>query len=287
MILVTGGLGFIGSNYIKFLNNKGIKDIIIVDKYSANWNNLIDLEYIDFIDSGDISYVMSIYGKKIRTIVHLGACADTTKTNFEYMARENFEFSKELLKNNINFCQANFIYASSAAVYGNKGLPLNVYGLSKKMFDEYAKNYNTIGLRFFNVYGPREEHKGKMMSFIGQAIKKKGNLPLFKGSEEMYRDFVYVEDVCKVIEFFRHNFKKGIYDVGSGESFCMSNIPILVSELLGKKYKKKIIPIPAYLKDKLQYLTKAELCPLREAGYTDKFCDVDLGTWKYVSELKK
>jgi len=234
MIIVTGGAGFIGSNLIRGLNEKGINDIIVVDNLenSKKHRNLNSLEFIDFIENINI-----FKNEKIDTIFHQGACTDRMEFNGRFMMDNNYNYSKKILqfaiKKNIRF-----IYASSAAVYGsgkngfeeinNCEYPLNIYAFSKYMFDQYVRrilgktNIWIVGLRYFNVYGPQENHKGKIASVIFHFFNQVQNdrkLKLFKGSEKFKRDFAYVKDIIDINLFFlENNLKRGIFNYGTGKA---------------------------------------------------------------------
>lgn len=227
MILVTGGAGFIGSNIIKGLNARGEKDILVVDDLTdgTKFNNLVDLEIQDYIDKDDfLDYLSQGAFDPFKAVFHEGACSDTTEWDGKFMMENNYKYSKSLL----HYCldeKVPFLYASSAAVYGGGGVfkeeriyekPLNVYGYSKFQFDQYVRhilpeaNSQVVGFRYFNVYGPHEQHKGSMSSVAfhhhGQ-IQEKNRVKLFEGTDgyahgEQRRDFVYVDDVVKVNLWF-------------------------------------------------------------------------------------
>ncbi len=302
MIVVTGGAGFIGSNLVYGLNKRGITDILIVDslKNSTKQRNLNALNFV--IDKKDFLEKISNF-KRISVIFHNGACSDTMETDGEYMMRNNYDYSKALL----HFCVENkvrFIYASSASVYGNGNngfkenpeceYPLNVYAFSKYIFDKYVRhnwskiNIQVVGLRYFNVYGPQENHKGRMASVINHfhnEIKTEGKMKLFEGSENFLRDFIYVEDVIRVNLFFFDNpSRRGIFNCGSGkaESF------LKIAEIMKGLYEKaeiEFIPFPESLKDKYQKFTEADLSKLREQGYHGKFTSLEEGVKSYCKIL--
>ena len=240
MIIVTGGFGMIGSNIVKALNEMGRKDILVVDnlKNGEKFINLVDLDIADYCDKED--FIASIIAGDdfgdIDAVFHEGACSATTEWDGKYLMHNNYEYSKELL----HFCldrQIPFFYASSAATYGGRSDnfiekrefegPLNAYGYSKFLFDEYVRRIlpeadsPVCGFKYFNVYGPREQHKGSMASVafhLNNQMLKGENPKLFEGSEEFLRDFVYVEDVAKVNIWAWQNGISGIYNLGTGKA---------------------------------------------------------------------
>ena len=252
MIIVTGGAGFIGSNMVRTLNARGRTDIVVVDDLTdgKKFINLVDCDYIEYLDKSDFLELIRNRGfedEPIEAILHQGACSDTTEWDGQFMMRNNFEYSKEMLL----FCQNNdipLIYASSAAVYGGGQVfveerqnerPLNVYGYSKFQFDQYVRYHEkdlksqVVGLRYFNVYGPGEGHKGKMASVAFHhynQIRETGVVKLFGeydgyGPGEQSRDFVYVGDVVDVALFFLdHPNISGIFNLGTGRSEPFNNV---------------------------------------------------------------
>lgn len=316
MVIVTGGAGFIGSCIVRTLNDVGIEDIVIVDNIASTdkWMNLRNKKYINYVNKKDFLAELPSY-ESVSAIIHMGACTSTTEKNFEYLWRNNFEFTKSLW----NYCavkQIQFIYASSAATYGDgeQGFddrmdidtlrPLNGYGYSKQLFDQWVKHQATIyprqnvGLKFFNVYGPNEYYKGSMASMIFHGfnqIMADGEIRLFKSCNTNYedggqlRDFVYVKDVCSVIKWLLENPNvSGLFNIGTGRAQSFCELAEATFHALGLESNIRYIDMPEHLKNKYQYYTKAEMANLREAGYDKEFMDLEAGARDYVLEhLKK
>lgn len=313
MIIVTGGAGFIGSNIVKGLNAGGHKDILVVDDLTDGhkYANLLDCSIEDYIDQQDFLQLIQT-GKKfpqpIRAIFHQGACSTTTEWNGQYMMKNNYDYSKTLLHYALQF-QIPFIYASSAAVYGNNRVfkeelayesPLNVYGYSKYLFDQYvrrvARNLKSqvVGLRYFNVYGPKEQHKGSMASVafhLNNQLKKDGLVRLFEGSDgygpgEQRRDFVFVGDAVKVNLWFMEQGKiSGIFNVGTGRSQPFNDVAQAVLNWHGRG-SLQYIPFPDHLRDHYQSFTEANITALRQAGYKEEFKSVEQGVKLYLDWLE-
>lgn len=311
MIIVTGGAGFIGSNIVRELNKMGRDDILVVDNLTngTKFRNIVDCnilgyqgkeEFLDKIKKGNFS-------RKIDAIFHQGACSNTVEWDGAYMMRNNYEYSKELL----HYCSDNnipFIYASSAAVYGlgkdfeeqpKNEKPLNVYGYSKLLFDQYVRRIfsnlknQVVGLRYFNVYGPREQHKGDMASVIWhftKQLKNSGKIKLFAGNDgyadgEQLRDFVFVEDVVKVnLWFWQNPDVSGIYNVGTGKARTFNDVALEVLANYGSG-SKEYIPFPERLANSYQSFTQADLTALRNAGCDIKFSDIKSGIKDYCKVL--
>lgn len=310
-IVVTGGAGFIGSCVVRTLNDRGINDIIIVDRISSTekWLNLRNKKYITYVHKDHFLQTLSNY-KDITAIIHMGACSATTESNFDYLWSNNFEYTQTLW-NYAKEHQIQFLYASSAATYGdgtngfddtcdiNMLLPLNGYGYSKHKFDLWVHEQDAfplqyIGFKFFNVYGPNEYFKGSMSSMIYHGyrqIKKNGVIRLFKSGNPQYsdggqlRDFVYIKDVCNVIIYMlEHPNINGLFNIGTGKSQSFNELAEAIFKALNIPSNIEYIDMPAQLKDKYQYYTKAEIGKLRDAGYQDDFNDLSLGVNDYVTK---
>jgi len=301
MIILTGGAGFIGSNIRGALNFRGVTDVLVVDRLGDNFRNLCDLRFSDFMQPGEFARAIErrIVPDRIEAIFHQGACADTTSDDGRYMIENNFTFSKSIL----HFALASkvpLVYASSAAVYGSASAfapsaenerPLNLYALSKLAFDNHvravaAKSESTVvGLRYFNVYGPRESHKGKMASMVYQLyrqLKTSGRARLFKGTDgyadgEQRRDFVFVDDVVRVnLALAEGPLRSGIFNVGTGESRSFNDAAKIIIAELGAG-EIEYVPFPENLAGRYQSFTRAELSALRGAGYSAPFSSLENG----------
>lgn len=309
MIVVTGAAGFIGSNLVKALNDLGRKDIIAVDDLTdgTKMANLADCEIADYLDKDDfLAKIKSgMFDNQLEVIFHQGACSSTTEWDGKFMMNNNYEYSKVLMHfSTQNNCQ--FIYASSASVYGGSEKfieqrelekPLNVYAYSKFLFDQYVRrqNFNTqvAGLRYFNVYGPREQHKGGMASVafhFNNQINANGICRLFEGVDgygngEQLRDFVYVEDVVKVnLWLWQNSSVSGIFNCGTGQAQSFNDVANAVIDYHAKG-QIEYIPFPDKLKGAYQSYTQADLTQLRAAGYTDVFKTVEQAVPEYLDWL--
>ena len=311
MIIVTGGAGMIGSNIVAALNAEGRSDIIVVDDLTDGHKiaNLADLSLADYLDKDDFLPRLET-GElgHIDAIFHQGACSTTTEWNGKYMMEVNFTYSKRLL----NACLAlrvPFLYASSASVYGGGSefredpefeRPLNVYAWSKKLFDDYVrrnvlgKNHSQVaGLRYFNVYGPREAHKGSMASVAFHLFNQVGrgeNLKLFGayggfGPGEQSRDFIHVGDVADVNLWLLKTGASGIFNCGTGRAQPFRAIAETVIDTLGQG-EIEYIEFPDHLKGSYQSFTQADMSRLRGAGYNGAFRNVETGVRDYVEWLK-
>lgn len=310
---VTGGAGFIGSNVVRGLNALGHTDITIVDHLtsSGKWKNLVGLTYSNYLDRQDFFDYLTDTNPKIDVIIHLGACSATTENDENYLMHNNALYTKKLME----WCaehNTRLIYASSAATYGNgdngyddtvKSLaPLNCYGYSKHLADQWMlmsdnKPPQWVGLKFFNVYGPYEEHKGGMASVIFHGyhqIKKTGKMALFKSYKPEYkdgkqlRDFIYVDDVVSVITFFIDNPQtSGIFNVGTGQARSFYDLAAGLFTALNHKPNIEFIEMPETLRNKYQYFTEAKIDRLRQAGYTIPFTELEKGIKHYVTYLEQ
>lgn len=307
MIIVTGGAGMIGSNIVKALNDMGRKDILVVDnlKDGTKFINLVDLDIADYCDKDD--FLASIIAGDdlgdIDVVFHQGACSATTEWDGKYLMHNNYEYSKELL----HYCldrEIPFFYASSAATYGDKTDfveerqfegPLNAYGYSKFLFDQYVRdilpeaNSPVCGFKYFNVYGPREQHKGSMASVafhLNNQINKGENPKLFAGSAHFLRDFIYVGDVAAVNIWAWQNGISGIFNLGTGKAQSFREVAEAVVKFHGKGFIETI-PFPEHLKSRYQEYTQANLGKLRAAGCDYQFKDVATGVAEYMAWLNK
>ncbi len=314
MIIVTGGAGFIGSNLVLGLNRRGYDDIIVVDDLSngVKYKNLVDCQIADFLDKKDFLQKIQqgfFAAETIEAIFHQGACSTTTEWDGQYMMENNYEYTKILF----HYCQMHkipLIYASSAAVYGSDNNfkeqleyegPLNVYGFSKFQFDQYLRRQQSkltaqvVGLRYFNVYGPHEEHKGSMASVafhLNNQINESGTIRLFEGCDgygngEQRRDFVYIEDVVDINLWFLDNPQvSGIYNTGTGRSQTFNDVANAVLAY-HQKGQLEYIPFPEHLKGCYQSFTEANLDNLRAAGCNHSFKSVEEGVRLYMEWLNK
>ena len=319
MIIVTGGAGMIGSNIVLALNKLGIKEIFIVDDLSdgRKFFNIADLEFLDYIDKNEfLNLIKNDYNfGKVDTIFHQGACSSTTEWDGKFLMNNNYEYSKILLKWSQK-CNSQFIFSSSASVYGlgkdgfnEKKIcekPINPYAYSKLCFDNYLRriipeaNNQIVSLRYFNVYGPRENHKDKMASTIlhfHNQIKTNNNCQLFRGTDgykdgEQMRDFVFVDDCVDVnIWFMKNPSKSGIFNVGTGESMTFNSVASNVlrwHKTQNHNFNGKIqyINFPEELKGSYQSYTKANINKLRSIGYKNKFHSLEEGILKYINWLE-
>lgn len=307
MIVVTGGAGFIGSNIVKGLNEQGRKDILVVDDLTdgTKFANLVDLDIADYMDKDEfIAAIIAGEDLDIDVIFHQGACSSTTEWNGKFMLENNHDYSKDLLHYCLDF-NIPFLYASSAATYGGRSdnfiedrtyeKPLNVYGYSKFLFDQYVRailpqaDSQICGFRYFNVYGPRETHKGSMASVafhLNEQINKGEKPKLFEGSDNFKRDFIYVDDVVNVNLWFWKNNISGIFNCGTGRAESFQTV---ADAVLNYHQKGEIdyIPFPDHLKGRYQSFTQADLTKFRQTGCPIEFKTVTEGTTKYMQWLNE
>ncbi|MFZ5582988.1 MAG: ADP-glyceromanno-heptose 6-epimerase [Pseudomonadota bacterium] len=324
--IVTGAAGFVGANLVKALNERGITRIIAVDNLTKadKFKNLVDCEIADYLDKGEFleRLLCGHFDGDVEAIFHEGACSDTMETDGRYMMENNYRYSLSLL----DWCleqEVQLLYASSAATYGGSSVfkeerqyeaPLNVYGYSKFLFDQIVRQRlseagsQVVGFRYFNVYGPRESHKGRMASVAFHHFNQyraEGKVKLFEGCDgyangEQQRDFVYVKDVAKVnLYFLDHPEKSGIFNLGTGRAQSFNDVavatvnscraaegkPALSLEAMVQQGLVEYVAFPEALKGKYQSFTQADLSKLRSAGYGDEFATVAEGVADYVQFL--
>jgi ADP-L-glycero-D-manno-heptose 6-epimerase len=306
MYIVTGGAGFIGSNIVRGLNRRGIADVLVVDDLEQGEKhlNLNGLAFADFVDYREFAPNLARFGRP-EAVIHQGACSDTTEADGRYMMSVNYEYSKTLAE----WCltqRVPFLYASSAATYGDgkSGFreepacewPLNVYGFSKQLFDRWVRarlanaQSQLVGVRYFNVYGPQENHKGRMASVVfkfHQQATSEGKLRIFEGSDRFVRDFVHVDDAVEVnLHFLDHPGSSGIFNCGSGRAESFQRL----AEVTARHYpgaRIEYIPFPGDLRGKYQDYTCADLTALRRAGYRREFATLESGVASYVEVLRQ
>jgi ADP-L-glycero-D-manno-heptose 6-epimerase len=312
-ILITGGAGFIGSALVWELNRRGCENIVVCDRLSTDekWKNLVPLKFADYIDGNDLlQNVLHSPAKlgRFDLILHLGACSATTERDADYLMRNNYEFSKQL-------CQwalrdgARFVYASSAATYGDgahgmndqdpdihKLRPLNMYGYSKHLFDLHAKREgwlpSIVGLKYFNVYGPNEDHKADMRSLVHKAcgqILATGKVQLFKSHRpdykdgEQMRDFLYVKDAIRMTLHLAETASAGgLFNLGSGRAHTWIELATAIFTALGREPVIEFIDMPEHLQSKYQYYTCAEIAKLRASGFTQEITALTEAVRDYV-----
>ncbi|HLF17996.1 MAG TPA: ADP-glyceromanno-heptose 6-epimerase [Candidatus Omnitrophota bacterium] len=316
MIIVTGAAGFIGSCIVAELNKRGRGDLILVDHMEEDKEgNLANKKYKAYYEKDDFLELIKseAFQEKIECLIHMGACSSTTLQDAEYFRINNLEYTKTLaqwaLKHNVRF-----IYASSAATYGDGSAgynddvetirrcqPLNLYGKSKQNFDLWVLENSFMdkvaGLKFFNVFGPNEYHKGEMRSVVAKAFQKvvdEGKMSLFKSYRRDYkdgeqkRDFIYVKDAVDVVMFFfDHPQVNGIFNVGTGNACTWNQLASALFKAVGKKPKIEYVDMPEELKERYQYFTQAEMSKLRQNGYKKPFTRLEDAVLDYSAYLKK
>ena len=319
MIVVTGGAGFIGSALVRELNLRGYSNIFIVDQknHPEKEKNLDGLNFIKLFDKQTfLNSVMNRNLPPIKTLIHMGACSSTTETNADYLQKNNFRYTMELalyaVEQNVRF-----IYASSAATYGDGSQgydddesileslsPLNLYGESKQCFDLWAKKQNLldriVGLKYFNVYGPNEYHKGEMQSLVRKGflqIQETGKLKLFKsykpeyGDGEQVRDFVYIRDaVAMTLFFMEHTSIGGLFNIGAGAARTWNDLANALFSAMGRESNIEYVDMPKLIRDQYQYHTCAQMTKLHGTGYNETSTFLEEGVRDYVQNylnLKK
>lgn len=315
-LVVTGAAGFIGSNLARRLNAEGYTNLLLVDEFdtAAKAPNLEGLHYTEKIHREQFIDWFTEHAVEVEFVFHIGARTDTSEFNFRVLDSLNLSYTKALWE----ICsskQIPFLYASSAATYGageqgfsdnHAGIrtlkPLNPYGLSKQLFDMFALEQTTTpphwyGLKFFNVYGPHENHKGRMASVVYHAyhqIKQTGKVKLFQSHNpnfkdgEQLRDFIYVDDVLDVcLYLYKNRVASGIYNLGTGTARSFKDMVLGIFKTLQLKPVIEFIPTPLDIRDKYQYYTQAEMDKLKATGYTHNFTFLEEGVEKYVHWLEK
>ena len=296
MYIITGGAGFIGSAMIWKLNNMGIDDILVVDNLgvSEKWKNLVNRRYASYIHRDAFLEMIheDALDADVEAIIHMGACSSTTERDADFLMQNNLEYTKALCLYAASK-KARFINASSASTYGDGSLgfedevedlyslrPLNMYGYSKHLFDIWAQKFgyldNIVSLKFFNVYGPNEQHKGDMRSVVNKAfyqIQSSGKMQLFKSSDPLYadggqmRDFVYIKDCVEIMWWLlKHPKTNGIFNVGTGKARTWVDLVTAVFSAMNKPVNIEFIPLPEHLHGKYQNFTEANMHKLRTAG---------------------
>ncbi len=313
MYIVTGGAGFIGSAMVWKLNELGIRDIIVVDNlgHGEKWKNLVNLRYSDYMHkTAFLDLVAANQAPKPTAVIHMGACSSTTETDAEYLMENNYRYSRILCEWTLQH-GGRFINASSAATYGNGDLgfndddattlalkPLNMYGYTKQLFDLWAWRQGllsrVVSLKFFNVFGPNEYHKGDMKSVVCKAfaqINATGRLQLFKSHRKGFanggqqRDFVYVKDCVEVIRrFLDQPEANGIFNVGTGTARTWNDLAKAVFKAMKKRVKIDYIDMPAQLREKYQYYTQSNTEKLQAVGCAPEFTPLEDAVRDYVQE---
>ncbi len=307
-IIVTGGAGFIGSAVVWRLNQLGYDDILIVDRMDATdkWKNLAPLKFDDLVDADEFLDELDTF-EDVSALIHMGACSSTTERDTQFLLKNNYRYTT-IMADLAAEHDIRFIYASSAATYGDgsagmadrtenlDGLrPLNAYGYSKHLFDQYAARYRMfdriVGLKFFNVYGPNEDHKGDMRSLVSKAydqIKATGKLQLFKSADpdfkdgEFGRDFIYVKDAVNMTLHYLENDASGLFNIGSGQTYTWNALANAIFKALGLPRNVEFIDMPEHLRDRYQYHTQADISRLRKTGYRAEVTPLDDAVADYI-----
>ena len=312
MYIVTGGAGFIGSALVWMLNKQGISDILVVDDLGRGekWKNLVNLRFADYLHKATFLQLLEQgkLGSSVEAVLHMGACSSTTEMDAEYLMENNYRYTKVLAE----FCLRHairFLYASSAATYGDGTLgfeddpdgmsqlkPLNMYGYSKQLFDLWSWRAKVmdrmVGLKYFNVFGPNEYHKGDMMSVVCKAfhqIRASGTLRLFRSHRpdyahgEQQRDFIYVKDCLDVVWWLlEHRDVNGIFNLGRGEARSWNDLARAVFSAMKLPYNVEYVDMPEAIREKYQYFTCAGMERLREQGCPLAFRTLESSVTDYI-----
>lgn len=313
MIIVTGGSGFIGSALVWGLNERGHEDILVVDQFETGkkWKNLRSLEYLDYMNK--IQFLEHVENDTLPydpdAVLHLGACSATTEEDLEFLMENNYRYTKELARWSLEH-GARFLYASSAAVYGDgeKGYsddhdripdlePLNKYAFSKQRFDEFALRQGwldeIVGLRYFNVYGPNEYHKGEMRSVVNKSLpqaRDEGVIRLFQSHRDdiedgqQKRDFLYVKDaVDMTLHLLENEDLSGVYNIGTGQARPFDDLAEAIFDALDEPSRIEYFEMPEHLRENYQYFTEADLTKLRDSGYDQPITSLEEAVRDYVT----
>lgn len=308
--IVTGGAGFIGRNVVAGLNRAGTDEILIVDRLDTGekWKNLLGLTFEDLIPPSALDGWLDGHARDVDAIVHMGACSDTTEIDADFLLENNYRFTRRLCGWALEH-GARFVYASSAATYGDGSQgynddvartwalrPLNMYGYSKHLFDLWALRNRVldrvVGLKFFNVFGPYEDHKGHMRSVVAKAhheISATGELSLFKSYRpgiadgHQRRDFVYVDDAVDVVlHFLERRDLSGLYNCGTGTARTWLELAEAVFEAMDRPMAVRFVDMPEEMRARYQYFTQADVSRLRAAGFERDFRDLRDAVAVYV-----
>ncbi len=311
-IVVTGAAGFIGRNVVAALNARGHDNLLLVDNlgHDEKWRNLLGLEYEDILDTEEfLTRIEKGRITELEALIHLGACSSTTEHDADFLLQNNYRYTRALC----DYClqeRIRFIYASSAATYGDGSYgysddvaqlaalrPLNMYGYSKHMFDLWALKHKLfdriVGLKYFNVFGPYEDHKGDMRSMVAKSydqIKTTGGVQLFKSYRPDYadgeqkRDFIYVKDaVAMTLYFLDHRDGGGLFNCGTGQARSWKDLAMSVFAAMNVQPQINFIEMPAILQGKYQYFTQAPMEKMRQAGYAAPFTSLEAAVADYVT----